>query len=128
MRTKLYSKQGVYDTMKSSRYFVCFLCWFFNQLQELVGEMTTRLRVKDCFYDGRLGQYYFPVTIGGIREVASCLEGCSCNGTAIGWQSRFNCEWCCCERRVSDKEIVPSRTSFFYLLARVIYFLRIPLL
>lgn len=99
--------------MKSSRFLLCFLYWFFNQLQALVGEMTTRVAVKDCFYDGRLGHYSFPVNIGGISEIVSCLEECSCNGTAIGWQSKFNCEWCCCEIRLPFKEVVPSRISFF---------------
>ena len=99
--------------MKSSRFLLCFLYWFFNQLQALGGEMTTRVAVKDCFYNGRLGHYSFPVNIGGISEIVSCLEECSCNGTAIGWQSKFNCEWCCCEIRLPFKEVVPSRISFF---------------
>ena len=88
-----------------------FLFCLYDQLQSLESNlaMPARLRVKDCLYDGKSGQYSFPVTIGGINEVVSCLEGCSCNGTAIGWQPKFNCEWCCCEMRVSHEEVVPGR-------------------
>ena len=86
-----------------------FLFCLFEQLQSLESNlaMPTRSPVKDCLYDGKSGQYSFRVTIGGINEVDSCLKGCSCDGTAIGWQPKFNCEWCCCEMR--HEEVVPGR-------------------
>ena len=102
-----YSASSVYEKM----YVYIFLFCLFDLLQSAKSNlaMPSRLRVKDCLYDGKSRQYSFPVTIGGIKEVVSCLKGCSCNGTAIAWQIKFNCEWCCCKMRVSHEEIVPGR-------------------
>ena len=102
----------LYETMKSSLYLACFLSWLFKQFQAFVVEMNSRVPVKDC-YDDKLGTFSFPVTISGISQNASCFEHCNCNGTAISWQSNFNCEWCCCQNRVLHKEIAPGR--FFFL-------------
>lgn len=85
-------------------------------------EMNSRVPVKDC-YDDKLGTFSFPVTISGISQNASCFEHCNCNGTAISWQSNFNCEWCCCQNRVLHKEIAPGRFFFYHLLASIIWFL-----
>ena len=110
-----YSAGSVYEKM----YVYIFLFCLFDLLQSAKSNlaMPSRLRVKDCLYDGKSRQYSFPVTIGGIKEVVSCLKGCSCNGTAIAWQIKFNCEWCCCKMRVSHEEIVPGRIWFFLNLA-----------
>ena len=112
----------LYETMKSSLYLACFLSWLFKQFQAFVVEMNSRVPVKDC-YDDKLGTFSFPVTISGISQNASCFEHCNCNGTAISWQSNFNCEWCCCQNRVLHKEIAPGRFFFYHLLASIIWFL-----
>lgn len=74
----------------------------FKFLHAAIDEMIA----VDCFYNDQLQDFFFRVNIAGITQKVSCADNCGCKGRKIGYQ---NCQSCCCQRRVIDKETPHGR-------------------